>query len=38
MDRVKRLLEVGYFPSQLPPCFVSSDLAKHHAELYQFAH
>lgn len=36
MDRVKRLLEVGYFPSQLPPCFVSSDLAKHHAELYQF--
>lgn len=34
MDRIKRLLEVGYFPSQLPPCFVTSDLANNHATLY----
>lgn len=34
MDRIKRLLEVGYFPSQLPPSFVSRDLANSHASLY----
>lgn len=34
MDRVRRLLEFGYFPSQLPPCFVTKDLADNHAALY----
>jgi hypothetical protein len=34
MDRAKRLLETGYFPSQLPPCFVTKDLAAHYADLY----
>ncbi|MCZ8015158.1 MAG: RNA-directed DNA polymerase [Limnobacter sp.] len=27
MDRVERLLRVGYFPAQLPPCFITNDLA-----------
>lgn len=27
MDRVERLLRMGYFPSQLPPCFTTRDLA-----------
>jgi hypothetical protein len=35
MDRVKRLLEFGYFPSQLPPCFVTKDLANHYSALYK---
>lgn len=34
MDRIKRLLEDGYFPSQLPPCFVTQDLANNHSVLY----
>lgn len=34
MDRIKRLLAFGYFPSQLPPCFVSKDLADNYASLY----
>ncbi|MNP23021.1 hypothetical protein D3C76_1157130 [compost metagenome] len=34
MDRARRLPEVGYFPSQLPPCFVTYDLAANHAALY----
>lgn len=34
MDRTKRLLEHGYFPSQLPPCFVTEDLADNYASLY----
>lgn len=34
MDRTKRLLECGYFPSQLPPCFTTKDLADNYAKLY----
>ncbi|MBC8726110.1 RNA-directed DNA polymerase [Paraburkholderia sp. 31.1] len=34
MDRTARLLERGYFPSQLPPSFTTVDLANHHAMLY----
>lgn len=34
MDRTKRLLEAGYFPSQLPPAFVTHDLAAHCANFY----
>lgn len=34
MDRTKRLLECGYFPSQLPPCFTTKDLADNYATLY----
>lgn len=34
MDRAHRLLEKGYFPSQLPPPFHTEDLALHHEELY----
>lgn len=34
MDRTKRLLGNGYFPSQLPPCFTTKDLADNHAALY----
>ncbi len=34
MDRIKRLLESGYFPSQLPPCFVTKDLAANYSALY----
>ncbi|UUC49149.1 RNA-directed DNA polymerase [Pseudomonas citronellolis] len=36
MDRIKRLLEDGYFPSQLPPCFVTQDLADNHAYFYAY--
>ena len=35
IDRVKRLLEVGYLPSQLPPTFTTRDLAADHAVYYQ---
>lgn len=34
MDRAKRLLAKGYFPSQLPPCFTTKDLGDHHEDLY----
>ena len=34
MDRVKRLLGHGYFPSQLPPAFTTHDLAANHTALY----
>lgn len=34
MDRIERLLKLGYLPSQLPPAFKSVDLALHHANLY----
>ena len=34
MDRISRLLERGYFPSQLPPCFTTKDLANIHSALY----
>ncbi|MGE4242381.1 MAG: RNA-directed DNA polymerase [Ramlibacter sp.] len=34
MDRLERLLNLGYLPSQLPPAFKSIDLASHHAGLY----
>ncbi|MFC4422601.1 RNA-directed DNA polymerase [Cupriavidus pampae] len=34
MDRTERLLERGYFPSQLPPSFTTDDLARNHAALY----
>lgn len=34
MDRIKRLLEVGYLPSQLPPTFTTHDLAANHATYY----
>lgn len=34
MDRTKRLLEAGYFPSQLPPPFSTADLANNHGALY----
>jgi hypothetical protein len=34
MDRKKALLEKGYFPSQLPPCFTTEDLAKNHLSIY----
>jgi hypothetical protein len=35
MDRTKRLLSHGYFPSQLPPCFKTLDLANNYAVLYE---
>lgn len=31
MDRTERLLRLGYFPSQLPPSFITDDLAAQHA-------
>ena len=31
MNRTERLLARGYFPSQLPPCFSTGDLANGHA-------
>ncbi len=34
MDRTRRLIAKGYFPSQLPPCFTTQDLGDHHATLY----
>lgn len=34
MDRIERLLRLGYLPSQLPPAFRTSDVAIHHADLY----
>jgi hypothetical protein len=34
MDRTKRLLSHGYFPSQLPPCFKTRDLADNYLSLY----
>lgn len=34
MDRIERLLRLGYLPSQLPPPFTTSDLAKGHAEFF----
>lgn len=34
MDRIERLLRLGYLPSQLPPAFKSGDLALHHENLY----
>lgn len=34
MDRIEKLLRLGYLPSQLPPAFKSGDLALHHANLY----
>lgn len=30
MDKLRRLLERGYFPSQLPPTFTTIDFASHH--------
>ena len=33
MDRIERLLRLGYLPSQLPPCFTTSTLAASHALL-----
>lgn len=35
IDRVKRLLEVGYLPSQLPPCFTTHLLAADHVNYYK---
>ncbi|WP_288252897.1 RNA-directed DNA polymerase [uncultured Hydrogenophaga sp.] len=34
MDRIERLLKLGYLPSQLPPAFKTGDVALHHANLY----
>lgn len=34
MDRIERLLKVGYFPSQLPPSFITCDLAAQHTVFY----
>jgi hypothetical protein len=34
MDRTERLLNAGYFPSQLPPSFTTSDLAVRHSIFY----
>lgn len=34
MDRIERLLRLGYLPSQLPPAFKTGDLALHHIKLY----
>ncbi|WP_428000996.1 RNA-directed DNA polymerase [Acidovorax sp.] len=34
MDRIERLLKLGYLPSQLPPAFKTADVAAHHASLY----
>lgn len=34
MDRTERLLRLGYFPSQLPPSFITDDLAAQHAIFY----
>lgn len=34
MDRTERLLKLGYFPSQLPPSFITRDLAAQHAVFY----
>lgn len=34
MDRVERLLKTGYFPSQLPPCFTTRDLAASYKALH----
>lgn len=34
MDRIERLLKLGYLPSQLPPAFKTSDVALHHTNLY----
>ena len=33
MDRVERLLKLGYLPSQLPPSFTTRDLALNYTEL-----
>jgi Reverse transcriptase (RNA-dependent DNA polymerase) len=33
MDRIERLLRLGYLPSQLPPPFRTGDLATHYATL-----
>ena len=35
IDRVRRLLEAGYLPSQLPPTFTTRQLAADHATYYQ---
>ena len=34
VDKVRRLLEKGYFPSQLPPPFSTVSLATHHQSLF----
>ena len=34
MDRIQRLLKLGYLPSQLPPAFKTGDVALHHTNLY----
>lgn len=34
MDRTDRLLRSGYFPAELPPCFVTESLASNHRSLY----
>lgn len=34
MDRTERLLRIGYFPSQLPPSFITRDLAAQQAVFY----
>lgn len=34
MDRGQRLIERGYFPSQLPPCFTTKDFSTHCIGLY----
>lgn len=34
MDRTESLLKSGFFPSQLPPAFTTSDLATNHAAFY----
>ena len=32
-ERLRRLLSHGYFAPELPPCFVSNDLAKNRTSL-----
>lgn len=34
MDRISRLLQFGYLPSQLPPSFTTQELAINHSNLY----
>ncbi len=34
MDRCERLIERGYFPSQLPPCFTTKNFSTHCVGLY----
>jgi hypothetical protein len=34
MDRIERMLRLGYLPSQLPPPFTTTDLASHHGAFF----